>query len=533
VAETYNSFSDLINGVKNASKAVISNLGENKKPTKSEIKKLKLTTKKTTEVIDKMLKQFDKYYPNPTDPQIIAQRAEMVANANLLKKCNECSESFLKDTSPASAPTTPKSGPFFDENNSFGLLINNACTDSLTKLASKPFQEFVVKLNLLEKIPTKVQEALYKIKTEVAAKKPTVDLSEIFKSDYPNNFDISNVTVLLNGKQVKLSSFNLGKNGDYVLDIKDWSTETQAKDKILFAGAATSTDKILAIEASNSAISDVKSYLKLVKELTGKQLKEIFPGTSQDRCDEVAKLINKYADKFEITIPLRMAHFLGQIGIESNKLNAMGEKSGENPCYTKTNNAWDYDSGQGDGWIAKKKWSETPINEGCDDFKKSLKGERKHPNWNSIKDVPKKYVCTNDNPAAISGKNLFNYVYRCEGGNGDEGSGDGFRYRGHGVMQLTWKKQYVAFNDWLKTNGFVNDYKKVLSDPDEGFIDKEIDILSAMWYWDKEKINDVADKVKKESNLESFKKVTLKINKQALANKDRNDIFKAALNILK
>jgi predicted chitinase len=273
--------------------------------------------------------------------------------------------------------------------------------------------------------------------------------------------------------------------------------------------------------------------LKLVKELTGKQLKEIFPGTSQDRCDEVAKLINKYADKFEITMPLRMAHFLGQIGIESNKLNAMGEKSGENPCYTKTNNAWDYDSGQGDGWIAKKKWSETPINEGCDDFKKSLKGERKHPNWNSVKDVPKKYVCTNDNPASISGKNLFNYVYRCEGGNGDEASGDGFRYRGHGVMQLTWKKQYVAFNDWLKTNGFVNDYKKVLSDPDEGFIDKEIDILSAMWYWDKEKINDVADKVKKESNLESFKKVTLKINKQALANKDRNDIFKAALNILK
>ena len=57
MAETYNSFSDLINGVKNASKAVISNLGENKKPTKSEIKKLKLTTKKTTEVIDKMLKQ--------------------------------------------------------------------------------------------------------------------------------------------------------------------------------------------------------------------------------------------------------------------------------------------------------------------------------------------------------------------------------------------------------------------------------------------------------------------------------------------
>lgn len=266
--------------------------------------------------------------------------------------------------------------------------------------------------------------------------------------------------------------------------------------------------------------------------ITGAQLREIFSGTSQERCDEVASIINKYSDKFEINTPLRMAHFLGQIGVESANLNAMGNKSGENPCYKKTNNAWTYNSGRGQGWIAKKKWSETPIMEGCDDFTEDLKGKRKHPNWNSIDDVPKKFVCSTENPSSISGKNLLSYVYRCEGGNGDEASGDGYRYRGHGVMQITWKKQYIAFNDWLVESGFTNDYKGVLTDPDEGFKDKEIDILSAMWYWDKESINDVADRVKKESNLESFKKVTLKINKQALANEERNDIFKTSLDIL-
>jgi hypothetical protein len=240
----------------------------------------------------------------------------------------------------------------------------------------------------------------------------------------------------------------------------------------------------LAVHGTKIDVKTVYDYLSPKKgKLTGKQLYDIFVDkngkhiTPLSRCHEVAKLINKYADKFEITMPLRMAHFLGQIGLESNNLNAMGEKSGKDPCYTKKNNAWDFNSGKGEGWIAKKKWSETPINEGCDDYTKSLKGERKHPNWNSVNDVPKKYVCTNDNPASKSGKILFNYVYRCEGGNGDEASGDGFRYRGHGVMQLTWKKQYVAFNDWLKSNRFVNDYKKVLSDPDEGFKDKEIDIL--------------------------------------------------------
>jgi hypothetical protein len=53
-----------------------------------------------------------------------------------------------------------------------------------------------------------------------------------------------------------------------------------------------------------------------------------------------------------------------------------------------------------------------------------------------------------------------------------------------------------------------------------------------MWYWDKEKINGVADKVKRDASLIKFESVTKKINKQALANKERNDIFKAALNIL-
>ncbi|MDI9873192.1 hypothetical protein [Flectobacillus rivi] len=43
--------------------------------------------------------------------------------------------------------------------------------------------------------------------------------------------------------------------------------------------------------------------------ITGAQLHEIFSSTPQERCDEVASIINKYSDKFEINTPLRMAHF--------------------------------------------------------------------------------------------------------------------------------------------------------------------------------------------------------------------------------
>jgi predicted chitinase len=212
----------------------------------------------------------------------------------------------------------------------------------------------------------------------------------------------------------------------------------------------------------------------------------------------------------------------------TEKLNAMGKKSGENPCYTEKNKAWDESQS---GWIATKKWSEPPIKIGCDDYEISMKGMRKNT-WNSIKDVPKKYVCTYDNPASIAGKNLLSYVYRCEGGNSDENSQDGYTYRGHGILQLTWKKAYINFNIWLKSQGFQDDYKKTLSNPDEAFKDMEIDILSGMWYWDDNDINVQADKVPKGSSLSEFKSVTKLINRKTLNNKNRQTIFNTAINIL-
>ncbi len=497
------------------------------------------------------MKSFDVHYPNTKDEFQLRRRQQILKAISIIGNTTECMKSNKNQAEPT------KKGPFWSS-----MPLADPCSDSLSELAEFDFQLLQDNVALMEEEGKFAKEILDVTKFTLDVKnkskdnkpeslnlKPNFDLhlakmqaiADRFTAPKPEvdskRYQVENVSLKLNGKTTQLKHFILGYEGDFTINLNEFSEENitnNAKDKLLFVGAQASKKELLAVHGTIKDVKTVYDYLSPKKgKLTGKQLKDLFKNTSQARCDEVAKLINKYADKFEITMPLRMAHFLGQIGIESNNLNAMGEKSGEDPCYTKKNNAWDFNSGKGEGWIAKKKWSETPIDEGCDDFKKSLKGKRKHPNWDTVNDVPKKYVCTNDNPASKSGKILFNYVYRCEGGNGDEASGDGFRYRGHGVMQLTWKKQYVAFNDWLKTNGFVNDYKKVLSDPDEGFNDKEIDILSAMWYWDKEKINGVADKVKMESDLESFKKVTLKINKQAVANKDRNDIFKAAFNILK
>ncbi|MDI9881125.1 hypothetical protein [Flectobacillus longus] len=51
--------------------------------------------------------------------------------------------------------------------------------------------------------------------------------------------------------------------------------------------------------------------------ITGAQLHEIFSGTSQERCDEVAGIINKYSDEYGIDNAEKMSHFIGQIGAET------------------------------------------------------------------------------------------------------------------------------------------------------------------------------------------------------------------------
>jgi predicted chitinase len=100
-------------------------------------------------------------------------------------------------------------------------------------------------------------------------------------------------------------------------------------------------------------------------------------------------------------------------------------------------------------------------------------------------------------------------------------------------MQLTWKKQYIAFDNWLQKNGFSHDYNKVLSEPDEGFKNMELDILSGMWFWDKTDCNETADKIESGSTQDEFDKITKKINTGLDASEKRKEIFEKAYSKLK
>ncbi|MBU6258470.1 MAG: glycoside hydrolase family 19 protein [Burkholderiales bacterium] len=79
---------------------------------------------------------------------------------------------------------------------------------------------------------------------------------------------------------------------------------------------------------------------------------------------------------------------------------------------------------------------------------------------------------------------LANFIYANEGGNGAVKSGDGWRFRGRGLLQLTLRQNYAAF---AKFSGI-----DVVANPD--LIAKPTyAVWSACWYWGWRRLNNPAD----------------------------------------
>ena len=117
--------------------------------------------------------------------------------------------------------------------------------------------------------------------------------------------------------------------------------------------------------------------------------------------------IPETAAKFGITTNLRLAHFLAQCALESTGFTA----TVENLNYSAQR-------------IPKV-------------FKKRFKG-------------------VDPAPYAHDPEKLGNYVYANKNGNGDEASGDGFKFRGRGYIQLTGKNNYTSFSNFIGENCVAN-----------------------------------------------------------------------------
>jgi putative chitinase len=200
--------------------------------------------------------------------------------------------------------------------------------------------------------------------------------------------------------------------------------------------------------------------------VTFEQLNDFFEDTDEEVIQRYVDPLNEVMEFYEINNPQRISMFLAQVGHESGGLRTIKE----NLMYS---------------------------------------GDR-------LKVIFPKYFRGVDTAAyARNPEKIANRVYSNRMGNGDEASGDGFRYCGRGLIQLTGKSNYAAF---------AADMNMSLEEATEWLKDEEGATWSAGWFWDSRELNQWADKG-------DVVTVTKKINGGTIGLADRQSHYEAALEI--
>jgi putative chitinase len=187
--------------------------------------------------------------------------------------------------------------------------------------------------------------------------------------------------------------------------------------------------------------------------------------------DNVIAMIPDTAAKFGINTPLRLAHFLAQCGHESGGFRA----TQENLNY-------------------------------------SAKG---------LMGIFKKYFPTLALAQAYERKpeKIANRVYGGRMGNGPESSGEGYKFRGRGYIQLTGKENYTAFGKSIGEDMTVNQDK----------VAGPYALLSAAWFFSKNGLHRIADEGSSDAVVT---KITKRVNGGTIGLADRIKHFKEYYHLL-
>jgi putative chitinase len=136
----------------------------------------------------------------------------------------------------------------------------------------------------------------------------------------------------------------------------------------------------------------------------------------------------------------------------------------------------------------------------------------------TLRKIFPKYFPTDEMAAQYAGKQemIANRVYGGRMGNGDEASGDGFRYCGRGLIQLTGKDNY----SW-----FAASLEMPVEEVPEYLATFEGAVQSACWFWETNNLNQWADKG-------DILTLTKRINGGTIGLEDRIKHYNHALHVL-
>ena len=200
-------------------------------------------------------------------------------------------------------------------------------------------------------------------------------------------------------------------------------------------------------------------------EITQQQLSAMLPGNLY--IEHWCEALNKILPDYDISTPARMAAFIAQTAHESGGYTALHENlnyQAASPCRV----------------------------------------------W------PSHFNAGNADQYAHNPERIANRAYSGRMGNGDEASGDGWRFCGRGLIQLTGKSNYQAFADSVQMS--IDDVPAYLQ-TFEGAIQ------SACFFWENTNLNAVADT----GDIERMTKI---INGGTLGLEDRTARYNHALQVL-
>ena len=186
--------------------------------------------------------------------------------------------------------------------------------------------------------------------------------------------------------------------------------------------------------------------------------------------DNVIAQIPEVMEKFKIDTAVKLSHFLAQCGHESGGFKVVNEN----------------------------------LNYGA-------KG---------LLTIFKKYFPTEDKAKLYERKpeKIANLIYGGRMGNGAEATGDGYKFRGRGYIQLTGKDNYTAFGKAINEN--------IIANPD--LVATKYPLLSAAWFFSKNCLRKCAD-----ASDATVLAVTKCVNGGTIGLADRQKHFKEYYDLLK
>lgn len=207
--------------------------------------------------------------------------------------------------------------------------------------------------------------------------------------------------------------------------------------------------------------------------ITQQQLLKILPNAGRQAGLLVA-VLNTAMSKYGIVTSKRIAAFIAQIGHESGHLTRLVES----------------------------------LNYRADRIVALGNAANPGSRWRSL--VPR--------AAELAGSSvrMGNAVYGGRMGNGPEGSGEGYLYRGRGLIQITGKDNYRACGEALGVD--LTNHPELLQQP-------QYAALSAAWYWATNGLNTLAD-------ASDLKGITQRINGGQTGAADRAELYARALKVL-